>query len=222
MGETLVSGGGSENQHEILRSVFERSGMCMARLDDGFRLVEVNADFSRQFGCLPAELDGCRFADLLHTDVRPKVSRQFIRLLADQHSRFTEPMIDFHPKDSTAFSGELTVFVAGGEGSRCGSLMALVCPHSGSRKGRSAATSKLKLTDIDAQILEGVAVGLSTTRLGSKLYLSRSGVAYHLDTLMRKFKVKNRPALVSKAYSTGLIVPGWPPRVHPDYRAAVV
>jgi hypothetical protein len=38
-----------------------------------------------------------------------------------------------------------------------------------------------------------------------------------VDTLMRKLKVKNRPALVSKAYFMGVLCPGCPPRVHPDY-----
>jgi PAS domain S-box-containing protein len=219
--ETLVSEVGTGNQREILRTLFERSGMCMARLDGGVRLVEVNADFSRQFGCLPMELGGRCFADLLHADVRTLVSRQFTRLLAERGSRFTEPMVAFHQKDSTVFSGELTGFsVRGsGSGSGSGSLMVLVCPQGGSRKGRSAASHRLALTEIEARILEGVALGVSTVNLAATLYLSRGGVSYHVDILMRRLKVKNRPALVSKAYSIGLIRPGWPPRVHPDYLA---
>jgi len=47
---------------------------------------------------LPAELDGRRFYDLLRQDVWAKVSQQFTCLLAQQHPRFTEPMISFHQK----------------------------------------------------------------------------------------------------------------------------
>ncbi|MFJ2953663.1 PAS domain S-box protein [Streptomyces sp. NPDC087270] len=216
MREAVVSGVGTGSQREVLRSLFERSGMCLARLDSGFRLVEVNADFSRQFGCLPAELGGRSFSDLLHADVRTQVSQQFARLLAAQGSRFTEPTIEFHQKDSTVFSAELTGFAVRSESSRTDGLMALVCPQGGSRTARSPASHRPVLTDIEARILEGVALGVSTVNLASMLYLSRGGIGYHIDNLMRKLKVKNRPAVVSKAYAMGLIRPGWPPRVYLD------
>jgi DNA-binding NarL/FixJ family response regulator len=70
---------------------------------------------------------------------------------------------------------------------------------------------------MDARILEGVAAGIPTAKLASILYLSRGGIEYHVNVLLRSLKVNNRPALVSKAYSMGLLRPGWPPRIHPDY-----
>jgi DNA-binding NarL/FixJ family response regulator len=71
---------------------------------------------------------------------------------------------------------------------------------------------------MDARILEGVAAGISTVQLAAMLYLSRGGVEYHVSTLLRKLKVANRPALVSKAYSMGMFGVGcWPPKVLPDY-----
>jgi hypothetical protein len=43
-------------------------------------------------------------------------------------------------------------------------------------------------------------------------------VEYHVTTLLRRLKVTNRPALVSKGYSMGILGIGqWPPRVIPDY-----
>src|ERR1700732_4888993 len=72
----------TRNQREVLRSFFDHSGMCMAKLDSTVRLVEANADFSRQFGRLPAELCGTRFCDLLDRDARTRGSEQFTRLLA--------------------------------------------------------------------------------------------------------------------------------------------
>jgi len=55
-------------------------------------------------------------------------------------------------------------------------------------------------------------------QLASKLYLSRQGVEYHVGAMLRKFKSPNRSALVSKAYSQGILSIGhWPPKVIPQY-----
>lgn len=217
MREAVFAGIGSGSHRQVLKSFFDRSGMCMAKLDDSIRLLEVNSDFSRQFGCEPAELHGSRFCDLLHPDVRAQVSRQFTHLVTQRRPRFTEPRVAFHQKDSSVFSGELTGFVVRGDGDRIDGLMALVCPTERSKTNRALASRQLLLTDLDARILEGVAAGVSTVRLASNLYLSRGGIEYHVDILLRRLKVKNRPALVSKAYSMGLLRPGWPPQVNPDY-----
>jgi DNA-binding CsgD family transcriptional regulator len=208
---------GSGNQREVLRSFFDLSGICMARLDSNIRLIETNADFSHQFQRLPAELCGTHFCDLLHKDFQTRVSEQFTRMLAQQHPRFTEPMIAFRQKDSTIFDGELTAFTLRSHEGGIDSLAAVVCPDDWSRNGRASARRKLLLTDLDVRILEGVAAGMSTVSLASKLYLSRGGIEYHVDILFRKLKVNNRPALIAKAYSLGVLCPGWPPRVHPDY-----
>jgi DNA-binding CsgD family transcriptional regulator len=191
----------------------------MACLDPYMRLIEVNADFTRQFGWSPSELDGSCFMDLLHPDVRSKVTQQLTCLLADQFPRFTEPKITFYQRGSDVFSGELTaIAVSGGlAGGGIDNLMVLVRPEKGAEKYLPGPGRRLLLSDTDARILEGVATGVSTVKLAATLYLSRGGIEYHLSILMRKLKVKNRPALVSKAYSAGLLCPGWPPRVHPEH-----
>src|SRR6266508_1841575 len=160
----------------VLRSFFERSGMCMARLDSGIRLIEANVDFSRQFGRSLTELDGSRFGDLLHQDVRSKVSQQFTRLLAHQCPRFTEPKVAFRRRDSAVFSGELTGIAVLGDADGIDNVMVLVRPEKGAGKGQPAAGRKVRLTDMDARILEGVAAGVSTVKLASMLYLSRGGI----------------------------------------------
>jgi PAS domain S-box-containing protein len=199
-----------------LRSVFDRSGMCMACLDAGMRLVEANADFSRQFGRSHTELDGSRFCDLLHKDVRGKVRQQFTHLLAHQCRRFTEPRITFHQRGSDVFRGELTAIAVKGREGSVDNLMVLICPDKGDRKDQPVSGRKILLASTDAHILEGVAAGVSTMKLASLLHLSRGGIEYHVNVLLRKLKVNNRPALVSKAYSMGLLRPEWPPRVPLD------
>jgi PAS domain S-box-containing protein len=202
--------------NRTLRSLFDRSGMCIAWLDRGTRLIEANADFTRQFGWSHSELAGSRFCDLLHKDAQGKVSQQLTCLLADKFPRFIEPRITFHKSGSDVFSGELTAIGVSGDGGRIDNLMVLVRPEKGTEKVHSLSGRKLLLTAMDARILEGVAAGVPTIKLASMLYLSRGGIEYHVNILMRKLKVNNRPALVSKAYSVGLLCQGWPPRVHPD------
>ena len=225
MGDTMTSGlcsgahapGEHFGSNRTLRSLFERSGMCMASLDRSMRLTEVNADFARQFGRTHTELVGRRFCDLLHQDVQGKVSQQLTRLLADQFPRFTEPEIIFLQGRSGFFSGELIAIGVNGDGGGVDKIMVLVRPEKSAERFRSSAERKLLLTDMDARILEGVAAGVPTVKLASMLYLSRGGIEYHVNLLMRRLKVQNRPALVSKAYSMGLLRQGWPPRVHPDH-----
>jgi PAS domain S-box-containing protein len=225
MGDTisseLLSGapltGGLFCSSRTLRSVFDRSGICMACLDRSMRLIEANADFSRQFGRSHNELDGSSFCDLLHKDARTRVSQQLTYLLTHQCPRFTESRITFHQRGSNVFSGELTAIAVNSDVGSIDNLMVLVRPEKGTEKSQAATGRKLLLTDMDARILEGVAAGVPTVKLASMLYLSRGGIEYHVNILLRRLKVNNRPALVSKAYSVGLLRPGWPPRVHPDH-----
>ena len=217
--------GGHFHRSRTLRSFFDRSGMCMAYLDTGLRLIEVNADFTRQFGRTHAELNGSRFRDLLHPAVQDNVARQLSQLLAGRLPRFTEPGVLFHQRDAAVFSGELTALGVHGDAGLHHLLVRIqpARPEQPGQPGKEPALSQpsagrgVLLADVDARILEGVAAGVSTIKLASMLYLSRGGVEYHVNVLMRKLKVKNRPALVSKAYSMGLLCPGWPPRVHPDH-----
>ncbi|MFE6748419.1 LuxR C-terminal-related transcriptional regulator [Kitasatospora purpeofusca] len=71
---------------------------------------------------------------------------------------------------------------------------------------------------MDVRILEGVAVGASTARLAASLYLSRQGIEYRIGLMMRRFEAGNRPELVSRAHSLGVLSVGaWPPRVLPEF-----
>ncbi|MBC3839806.1 LuxR family transcriptional regulator [Streptacidiphilus sp. 4-A2] len=81
----------------------------------------------------------------------------------------------------------------------------------------AAAPCAERLTVLGACILEGVAAGCSTAELAAALYLSRQGVEYHIGLMLRQFQVPNRAALVSRAYSLGVLgVGSWPPRVVAD------
>lgn len=201
----------------IFRSFFDRSGMCVAQLDHVAVIVDANVDFYRQFGRTAAEVSGRPFADLLHPSVREKVGQQLSRLVTGERSRFSERLVGIRP-GGMAFTGELTALAVHGDAGTVEGTVLLVRPERDDRGGHLATGRKKLLTETDARILEGVAAGVSTVQLASHLYLSRGGVEYHVTTLLRKLKVKNRPALVSKAYSMGIFgIGSWPPQVLPDF-----
>jgi PAS domain S-box-containing protein len=201
----------------VFRSFFERSGMCVAHLDRSLRIMEANADFFRRFGRAPADVYGREFCELLHPSVRDKLAQQLGRLADNQRPRFAERVVALRPGDS-ALAGELTGFSVHGDAGTVESVMVLVRPEKAGRDGHLLPGRTKLLTVMESRILEGVAAGVSTVQLAATLYLSRGGVEYHVATLLRKLKVKNRPALVSKAYSMGIFgVGSWPPRVLPEF-----
>lgn len=205
-----TSGGG------VFRAFFDRSGVRAARLDDKFRVAEASVDFGEEFGRSAAELRGHVFTDLLHPSVRGQVTQHLGRLAEGQRSRFTERVLGLRA-GSSVFGGELTGIAVHGEAGRVDGLMVLVRPEQGER-GTVVVGRKKLLSEMDAKILEGVASGASTVQLAALLYLSCGGVEYHLTALLRSMKVRNRSALVSKAYSMGLFCVGsWPPKVLPEY-----
>nr|WP_051116405.1 LuxR C-terminal-related transcriptional regulator [Amycolatopsis nigrescens] len=202
---------------DIFRSLFEQSGLCMANLDLRLRVLDANRYFIDQFGRSAADVRGHGFFEFLHPSVRAKLKTQFSRLTEGRNPRFTEKMVAIGPEDSL-FAGELTGIAVRDDLERVDTFMVLMRPDGAARESRMVTNKDKLLSQVDARILEGVAAGESTVQLAAKLYLSRGGVEYHVTNLLRKLKVTNRPALVSKGYSMGLLGVGlWPPRVLPEY-----
>jgi PAS domain S-box-containing protein len=201
----------------VFRSFFDRSGVRAARLDEKFRVVEANVDFAAEFGSRePLLLTGHALPDLLHPSVRGQVVHQLMRLLEGQRNRFVERVLALRSGGSV-FGGELTGLAVYRDAGTLDGLMVLLRPEHGDRAAVVVGHKKL-LSRMEARVLEGVAAGASTVQLAALLYLSCGGVEYHLTALLRSMKVRNRSALVSKAYSMGLFcISSWPPRVLPDY-----
>lgn len=201
----------------IFDSFFEKSGLCVAHFDHAGRVVEANGDFCRQFGRTPRDVHGRVFSDLIHPSVREKITQQLGRLVYGQRARFTDRIVALRPGDA-AFTAELTGLAINGDGGQVDGVMVLVRPDKGEQIGRGATSRGKVLTKMDARILEGVAAGVTTPQLATRLFLSRGGVEYHVAALLRKLKVSNRVALISRAYSKGIFdVGSWPPKVLPEY-----
>ncbi|MFR0355210.1 helix-turn-helix transcriptional regulator [Streptomyces sediminimaris] len=217
----------------VFPTFFDQSGMRAALLDDKLRVVEASVDFVRDLDRSVEQMRGRYLPELLHPSVRTQVVEQLHRLLDGQRTRFVEWVLALR-SDGAAFNGELIGLAVCGDTGGVEGLMALLRPekpeheeHEGSEateendgRGVVVAGDEKLLSQMEARILEGVAAGASTVQLAGLLFLSCGGVEYHLTALLRSMKVRNRSALVSKAYSMGLFCVGsWPPRVLPQYVA---
>lgn len=198
----------------LFRSFYERSGLPVARLDRQLRIAEANSEFQRDFGGSRRGLHGIGLTEILHPDYREPVERQLAVLLDQPGGRYVEHVA--MRTEGQVLTGCLTAFVAPYLPDRTdlfdGVLVLAELDHRG--PGDAVGHRRQLLSEVDARILEGICAGVSTMQLAAALFLSRGGVEYHVKLLMQRFKVKNRSALISKAYAAGIFRIGqWPPRV---------
>ncbi|GAA1044179.1 hypothetical protein GCM10009566_59690 [Streptomyces murinus] len=193
-------------------------GLCVASLDKTLAIQQANQEFFRQFNGSSEDICGRNFRDVVHPSAQQPLVRQFSNLLEGKHQRFVTPVLAVGPGEETAFTVPLTaVAVRGGVPDTTAILVMM--PTAGEGEGARVVSRRKKiLSAMDARILEGIAAGVSTIPLAASLYLSRQGVEYHVTCLLRKLKVPNRAALVSRAYSMGVLKVGaWPPEVVEDF-----
>ncbi len=207
---------GASDYGDIFLSIVERTGAGLAVLDPHLHIQETNSAFLKQCGC-SFDLQDYDFLELLHPSVRQYMRRQFERLIHRRKSRFVEQMSALWAT-RTAFSGRLTAMTVYNDTDQLKNVVVLVNPEKDEDDRRTLIRPNKIVTPINARILEGVATGVPTVQLAAKLYLSRQGIEYHVSNMLRQFKVPNRAALVSKAYSMGIFgVGSWPPKVLSEY-----
>lgn len=194
----------------------------MASLNSSLNIEAANESFFRNFDRTSTEVCGRSIYDLLHPSVRRPLASRFSSLLDGQGNRFVDRVIAMRG-NGRPFSAEIAGIAVQGEGDDMTGVVVLVSPDDeGGRRSETAAPMaarvKPMLTPLDARILEGVAAGVSTVQMAAGLYLSRQGVEYHVGLMLRRFKATNRAALVSRAYSMGVLTVGsWPPRTVLDF-----
>jgi len=200
---------------EAYQSLVERSGMCIALVDLGLRIVEANEHFREELGG-PHDVVGRELADYLHQSSHPLLGSALNRMVEGRSPRAVERVFALRKGDQMA-PAQLTAVAVRNEHPIFSMIVVLLQWDSTAGPVGRASAHKRILSEIDARILEGVATGMSTVNLAAKLYLSRQGVEYHVGKMLRRLKVANRAALVSRAYATGILSPGtWPPRVAPE------
>lgn len=62
-----------------------------------------------------------------------------------------------------------------------------------------------QLTQREKEVLQLIAVGLTSIEIGEKLYISKNTVETHRKNLLIKLNAKNTPALLKIAYEVGLV-----------------
>ncbi|MEZ0093493.1 LuxR C-terminal-related transcriptional regulator [Streptacidiphilus sp. EB129] len=205
-----------EYGHIFLENV-EQGGVGLAVMDPRMRIKETNAAFLEHTGFHARQIRDRALFELLHPAIRQHVMRQFERLQQRRCNRFMERLPALWATQ-TEFSWDLTGMAVVGDVGDVKTFVMLADPARLDEDSRVLISPKKVLKQIDARILEGVATGVTTVQLAASLYLSRQGIEYHVSNMLRQFKVTNRAALVSKAYSMGLFgVGSWPPRVLPEY-----
>lgn len=214
--------GGSEparaNEYaDAYRSLFERSGIAMASLNEQLCVQEANEPFLAELGGPGGVLEGRELFDFLQVQVQSDLRRRLTRLAAGWSERVVERVHAMRFGDQ-ANPAQLTAVSTKVE-TRATPRVVVMLQWDDVDEGPAARSgARLQLTELDARILKGVAMGMSTVNLAAKLYLSRQGVEYHVGTMLKKFKASNRPALVSRAYSTGVLdASSWPPKVAPEF-----
>jgi DNA-binding CsgD family transcriptional regulator len=190
----------------------------MASLDPGLRIEAANADFFRHVARPSKEVCGRSIYDVLHPSARTVLSQHFSHLSTGHGSSFVVRVGAMRRHDRVLYA-KISGIAGSGEGDDLSGVVVLMSPDDEPTEAaeRPAKPTPI-LTALDARILEGVATGASTVQLASRLDLSRQGVEYHVGLMLRRFKAPNRAALVSRAYSMGVLTVGaWPPRAVPDF-----
>lgn len=201
---------------DVFRSLFDHSGMYMANLDSQLHLREANTDFLARFDVRPQDGYGRSFLALLHPTVRRRVAGDLKSLTSGERDRISGKVIIVR-QDGALMFGDMTAVSTTGPDGSVDTILVLVSRTSRVGREQSIVQGKVRLTALDARILEGVAAGVSTAKLATVLHMSRGGVEYRITALLRMLKAINRTELVSKAHSMGILSSGtWPPSVLPE------
>ncbi|MFB9524946.1 MULTISPECIES: LuxR C-terminal-related transcriptional regulator [Streptomyces] len=196
--------------------LFDQPGVSMVCLDRNLTVQQANQEFFARFGGDSAQPCGRPFADLVHPSAHQPLLRKFSGLTEGRRDRFTGEMLAVG-RDGQAFTASLSACAVRSSTPDVSAIWVMMTSDEPVDIDVMPSRKKM-LSEVDARILEGIAAGVSTVPLAARLYLSRQGVEYHVTCLFRKLRVPNRAALVSRAYSMGVLKVGvWPPRVVEDF-----
>ncbi|MEU0007932.1 LuxR C-terminal-related transcriptional regulator [Streptomyces sp. NPDC006314] len=176
-------------------------------------ITAAEAEFAGQFGSSPGEIYGSELCELLHAPSPARLRHRFTDLSEGRSGWFAE-RVTGRNATGRAFCADMTAIAVTGPAGPAG-LVILLRPTG---DAQLPYPCEQMLSELDARVLEGVAIGASTVQLAGRLYLSRQGVEYRVGLLLRRFDAPNRPALVARAHALGLFAARqWPPRVLPDF-----
>ncbi|WP_053745353.1 helix-turn-helix transcriptional regulator [Streptomyces sp. NRRL WC-3618] len=192
------------------------AALGIVHLDTGLRVVEANDALCEQFGIVLEEMTGEPLSRLFHPTAAASLEEHFSQLVDGRCGNFSIRLmlVDGNLTDRdclvTGIALDTVLHVCRTD---CAAI-AIIVPDAVHSPPLPLAAA---LAEVPARILEGVAAGLSTQQLASRLGLSSHGVEYHISAMLRKLKAPTRSALVARAYALDILVPHcWPPRIRPQ------
>ncbi|WP_405773923.1 LuxR C-terminal-related transcriptional regulator [Streptomyces sp. NBC_01538] len=199
----------------------------VVHVDSRLRVVAANKSFTDMFLTGSPDPAGRPFPLFFHETAQTYLSEHLTQLLSGTQSQFSAPLPMVDAKGEVIDCLVSCVAIHATVHLSCTDCIALAFVRLDTPYGLSMPLlpAPPSLAEIPSHVLEGLAAGLSTQQLASRLGLSSHGVEYHVSSMLRKLKAPNRSALVARAYALGILVPNcWPPQVRPQYstRSAAV
>lgn len=195
------------------------AALGIVHLDTGLRVVEVNDVFCEQFGLVLAEVTGKPLSGFFRPTAAASLEEHFSQLVDGWRGDFSIrlTLVDGTLTDRDCLVTGIALNTVPHVCRPDCAAIALIVPDAVHSPPLTPAAACAALAEVPARILEGVATGLSTQQLASRLGLSSHGVEYHISAMMKKLKAPARSALVARAYALDILVPHcWPPRVRPQ------
>ncbi|OSC62502.1 helix-turn-helix transcriptional regulator, partial [Streptomyces sp. 4F] len=173
----MVGPAGTPEPADVRTDGFDRADAYIACLDPALTIQQVNQEFGRRFGGPTSSLCGRHFCDLIHPSVRPPLMQQFSRMLEGKRQRFLTEVIAVDQQSTASALPLRAMAVQGGHTPDVAAILVVLSGADERSEGaEEMAPRKKLLSEIDARILEGIAAGVSTIPLASRLFLSRQGV----------------------------------------------
>ncbi|MFJ5100714.1 LuxR C-terminal-related transcriptional regulator [Streptomyces sp. NPDC088554] len=188
-------------------------GLCVAFVAPCLCITSASENFSRLFGNTTESIRRLSFRDILRFHPESRLGENFDQIFHGHQKYFAE---HFGGASLNRSVNDLQIYAFAME-KDCDDdgRTALVIVR---RQSGAPGEKTVVLSEIAARIVEGVAMGESSTQIASRLNLSKQGVEYHISGLLRKFDAPSRTALISMIFVKRIFDPTcWPPKVLPQY-----
>ncbi|NSL43586.1 LuxR C-terminal-related transcriptional regulator [Streptomyces sp. 8P21H-1] len=206
--ELAPQAGMEENVNHVSR--LASIGMLVS-LNQKREVVHGSAELLEILGRSPGEIYGQQFHDLVDPDWREPVDHLLVQSFNGSISNFTTKIV----LPRAAASPLIGLVVATALRSSTPDMsMVVLSIHAVDGVNLCDVNNECSLSAMDAKILEGISIGLTSETLASRLFISRQTVEYRIGRLLRLTGMPNRVSLVAYSYSAGILCEGvWPPRV---------
>ncbi|MFJ1609014.1 helix-turn-helix transcriptional regulator [Streptomyces sp. NPDC088253] len=197
------------NQATVL---FDRIPLPVALCDAKGTILSANHAMASEWGTLVGRLVGRSARDLFSPTAERRLDPISEALRLRRRSRYPVE-VSWCPAAGVERRGEMTIDVIGDVPDGPPNLLLILHVFEEPAAPPTAQTTGPGQTsDIEARILALAAAGCTSTHIATEVGLTADGVNYHLARLSRRWGVKNRTALVARAYVKGVLSPqAWPP-----------